>query len=323
MKRDIEERKTAMIFHSKAPKSVLNRLLDLISQFSITHGTFETNIPFLSLLREVKPTVVEYGFLNPSICIVIQGNKKLIIGEKSIEYGAGNYIASSIDMPIKGQVSKASPETPYTAIRIAFTSEEIASVALEANFKPREENKLREGAFVENIGIEVLLVLERLLNLSSDSQVAAFLAPAMKREIIYRLLTGEDGEMFYNNMLLHHESSGISKAIHYVKANFERSLTVDQIARVGNMSVSTLHHKFKAVTTLTPIQYQKQLRLQEARRILLSGGVDVTRAAFQVGYESLTQFNREYKRLFGLPPLKDIQAIRTKPNLNVKQTTRA
>lgn len=309
-----------MIFNSKAPKSVLNHLLDLISQFSFTHGTFETNIPFLSLLREVKPTVVEHGFLNPSICIVIQGNKKLNIGEKSIELGAGNYIASSIDMPINGQVSKASHETPYTAIKIAFTSEEIASVVLEANIKPREENQLREGAFVGKIGLEVLLVLERLLNLSPDSQAAAFLAPAMKQEIIYRLLTGEDGGMFYNNMLLHHEASGISKAIHYVKANFERSLTVDQIARVGNMSVSTLHHKFKAVTTLSPIQYQKQLRLQEARRILLSGGVDVTRAAFQVGYESLTQFNREYKRLFGLPPLKDIRAIRG--NTGVGVTTR-
>jgi AraC-like DNA-binding protein len=169
----------------------------------------------------------------------------------------------------------------------------------------------------------VLLVFERLLHLSSDSQAAAFLALAMKREIIYRLLIGEDGGMFYNSMLLHHETSGISKAIHHVKANFDRSVTVDQIARVGNMSTSTLHHKFKAVTTLTPIQYQKQLRLQEARRILLSGGVDVTRAAFQVGYESLTQFNREYKRLFGLPPLKDIQAIRAKQNLNVKQTTQA
>jgi hypothetical protein len=242
LKLHLEEREIKMISNSETPESVMIRLLDFMSQFSFFHGTFETNIPFLSLLREVKPTVVESGFLNPSICIVIQGNKKLIIGEKSIDYGAGNYIASSIDMPIKGQVSKASPETPYTAIRIAFTSEEIASVALEANFKPREENKLREGAFVENIGIEVLLVLERLLNLSSDSQAAAFLAPAMKREIIYRLLTGEDGEMFYNNMLLHHEASGISKAVHYVKANFEHSLTVDQIARVSNMSVSTLHH---------------------------------------------------------------------------------
>ncbi|WAH39452.1 AraC family transcriptional regulator [Alicyclobacillus dauci] len=303
-----------MIFNSEAPNSALNHLLELISQFSFTHGTFETNISFLSLLREVKPTVVEHGFLNPQICILIQGNKKLNIGQKSIELGAGDYIASSIDMPISGQVSKASKETPYTSIKITFTSEEIASVVLEANIKPREENQLREGACTGKVGREVLLVLERLLHLCADSQAAAFLTPAVKREIIYRLLTGEDGAMFYNNMLLHHEASGISKAIHYVKANFERSLTVDEIARVGTMSVSTLHHKFKAVTTLSPLQYQKQLRLQEARSILLSGGVDVTRAAFQVGYASVTQFNREYKRLFGLPPLKDIQAIRTRPN---------
>jgi hypothetical protein len=249
-----------MIFHSKEPKSVLNHLLHFISQFSFAHGTFETNIPFLSLLREVKPTAVEHGFLSPSICIVIQGNKKLNIGETSIEYGAGNYIVSSIDMPISGQVSKASHETPYTAIKIAFTSEEIASVVLEANIKPRGENQLREGAYVGKIGLEVLWVLERLLNLSSDFQAAAFLAPSMKQEIIYRLLTGEDGGMFYNNMLLHHEASGISKAIHYVKANFESSLTIDEIARVGSMSVSTLHHKFKAVTTLSPLQYQKQGR---------------------------------------------------------------
>ncbi|QGQ97650.1 AraC family transcriptional regulator [Paenibacillus psychroresistens] len=301
-----------MISNSETLESVMSRLLDFMSQFSFFHGTFQTNIPFLSLLREVKPSVVESGILDPSICIVIQGNKKLIIGEKSIEYGAGNYISSSIDMPISGQVLKASLEAPYTAIRIIFTSEEIASVVLEANIKPRQENQLREGAFVGNIGLEVLLVFERLLHLSSDSQTAAFLAPTMKREIIYRLLIGEDGGVFYNSMLLHHETSGISKAIHHVKANFDRSITVDQIARIGNMSTSTLHHKFKAVTTLTPIQYQKQLRLQEARRILLGGGVDVTIAAFQVGYESLTQFNREYKRLFGLPPLKDIQTIRAK-----------
>jgi hypothetical protein len=187
-----------MIPNSETPESVMNHLLEFMSQCSFSRGTFKTNIPFLYLLREVTPTVVESGFINPSISIVIQGNKKLIIGEKSIEYGAGNYIASSIDMP--GQVLKASHEAPYTAIRIAFTSEEIASVVLEANIKPREENQLREGACVGNIGLEVLLVFERLLHLSSDSQTAAFLAPTMKREIIYRLLSGEDGGMFNNSM---------------------------------------------------------------------------------------------------------------------------
>ncbi|WP_315070923.1 AraC family transcriptional regulator [uncultured Clostridium sp.] len=305
-----------MSLDSKTTNSVINDLLEITSKFQFNDGFFRTNIPFLSVLRAVKPTEFEYGFLNPQICILIQGDKKLYIGNKSIDLEAENYIASNIDMPISGHVSKASHEAPYMAIKIEFTPDEFASVALEANIKPRRESELKEGACVGRIGVDVLLVIEKLLDFSGDIKAAEFLAPAMKREIIYYLLTGEDGDMFYNNMLLHNEALGINKAIHYVKSNFKNQLSVDGIARAGNMSVSTLHHKFKAVTTLSPMQYQKQLRLQEARRILLSGGVDVTRAALKVGYESLTQFNREYKRLFGLPPLKDIQLIRTQSNLN-------
>ncbi|MGG6311545.1 AraC family transcriptional regulator N-terminal domain-containing protein [Paenibacillus macerans] len=306
------------IFNSEATQTVVQRLLDMMSRFPYDEGTFETDIPFLSLLKELKPTDIEQGLLEPSVCFVIQGGKKLLVGSKTIFYGEGSYISSSIDMPIKGQVIQASQDKPYMAIRIAFTAEEIASIVLEANVKPGEPKQLSEGAFVGNAGDDALSVLERLLPLSFDSQAASFLAPAIKREIVYRLLTGKDGGHFYNKMLLHQEAAGISRAIHYVKTNFERPLTVGEIARVGNMSVSTLHHKFKAVTTLSPIQYQKQLRLQEARRILLGGGIDVTRAAFRVGYESLTQFNREYKRLFGLPPLKDIKAIRAVPRQEEK-----
>jgi len=303
-----------MFLNSKTSDFVINDLLEIISKFQFTDGFFKTNIPFLSVLRAVKPTEFERGFLNPQICILIQGNKRLYIGENSIELGTKDYIASNIDMPISGYVSEASYEVPYTAIKIEFSSEEIASVILEANIKPKRESELKEGACVGKIGADVLLVIERLLNLSRDTKAVDFLAPAMKQEIIYYLLTGEDGDMFYNNMLLHNEASGINNAINYVKGNFKNSISIDEIARVGNMSISTLYHKFKSITTLSPIQYQKQLRLQEARRILLSGGVDVTRAALMVGYESLTQFNREYKRLFGLPPLKDIKNMLAKPN---------
>ncbi|NHN31509.1 AraC family transcriptional regulator [Paenibacillus agricola] len=293
---------------------VLDRLLALSSQISLINGTFQTGIPFLTVLREDEPTPVSQGVLSPSFCVVIQGNKKLQIGKNTIEYRAGNYLASSIDMPIKGQVLNATQETPYVAIRIMLTTVEIASVALEANIKIVPDNRLKLGAFVGKVDSEVLEVLERLLKLASNPQAANFLAPAVKREIIYRLLTGEDGELFYKNMLLHDEAAGISKAINWIKANFDHSLTIDQVARIGNMSISSLHHKFKAVTTMGPMQYQKQLRLQEARRLLLSGKLDVTRTALLVGYESSTQFNREYKRLFGLPPLKDIQAIHNKEN---------
>ncbi|MRN54948.1 AraC family transcriptional regulator [Paenibacillus monticola] len=288
---------------------VLQRLLHLCSAYSFSPGICETDISFISLLKADRPTTIQYGFFTPGICVVLQGNKTLIIRNNTYNYGAGDYIASNLDMPIKGQVSQATQEAPYIAVRIAFTTDEIASVFLDAKLKAFGENQLTEGAFIGKTGIEVLLMLERLLQLANDSESAAFLVPSVKRELIYRLLTDEGGARFYNNMLLHHDAAGISKAIHYVKANYVRPLTIEEIAQVGSMSPSTLHHKFKAVTTLSPIQYQKQLRLQEARRILLTGDIDVTSAALEVGYESLTQFNREYKRFFGLPPLKDIRTI--------------
>ncbi|RII34044.1 AraC family transcriptional regulator [Clostridium chromiireducens] len=305
-----------MSLNSKTAASVINDLLEITSKFQFTDGFFKTNIPFLSVLRAANPTEFEHGFLNPQICILIQGNKKLYIGNKSIDLEAENYIASNIDMPISGYVSKASNEVPYIAIKIEFTSDEFVDVALNANIKSRREIELKEGACVGKIGVDVLLVIEKLLKFIGDTKAADFLAPAMKREIIYYLLTGEDGDMFYNNMLLHNEALSINKAINYIKSNYKNSLSVEEIARVCNMSMSTLYHKFKVITTLSPIQYQKQLRLQEARRILLSGGVDVTRTALEVGYESMTQFNREYKRLFGLPPLKDIKNILTKASIN-------
>lgn len=299
-----------MPHHTEERSVILQRLLDLCSSYSFARGILETGISFVSLLKADQPSTIQYGFFQPGICVVLQGSKTLIVRNHTYNYGAGDYIASNIDMPIKGQISQATQEAPYLAIRISFTTDEIASVALDAKLKAVGENQLTEGAFIGRTGFEVLLVLERLLQLAADSEAAAFLAPGAKRELIYRLLTDEDGARFYNNMLLHHDAAGISKAIHYVKSNYERNLSVEEIAQAGGMSPSTLHHKFKSVTTLSPIQYQKQLRLQEARRILLTDDTDVTSTAFEVGYESVTQFNREYKRFFGLPPLKDIRTIR-------------
>ncbi|MFB9274882.1 AraC family transcriptional regulator [Cohnella cellulosilytica] len=299
---------------------VLRRLLQLGLSYSFARGIHETGITFVSLLKADQPTTVQYGFFQPGICVVLQGGKTLMIRNNTCNYGAGDYIASNIDMPIKGQVAHAAPEAPYLAIRIAFTADEIASVALDAKLKAIGENRLTEGAFIGRTGIDTLRVLERLMQLDADSEAAAFLAPDVKRELIYRLLTDEDGARFYNNMLLHHDAAGISKAIHYVKANYSRPLTVEEIAQAGGMSPSTLHHKFKSITTLSPIQYQKQLRLQEARRILLTDDTDVTSTAFDVGYESVTQFNREYKRFFGLPPLKDIRTIRTLAKTSAEET---
>lgn len=289
-------------------QNYLSRILTLTSQFSFYDGTYQTEIPFLSILKVNKPIPIEQGVLRPSFCVVIQGNKVLQVGRDTIEYGAGDYLASSIHMPIKGQVLKATKESPYVALQIALTSEEVSSVALEAHSNINSYKSLSTGAFIGKTNIQVLGVFERLLQLSFDSQAIDFLAPTVKRELIFRLLTGEEGDVFYSKMLLHQEASGITNVINWIKANFDSSFMISQLADLGNMSISSLHHKFKAVTTMTPLQYQKRIRLQEARRMLMGGAIDVTRTASQVGYESSTQFIREYKRLFGLSPLKDVRA---------------
>ncbi|NBD28143.1 AraC family transcriptional regulator [Paenibacillus glycinis] len=286
----------------------LSRLLELASRYSFIDGTSRTEIPYLTVLKEIKPIPVAQGVLGPSFCAVIQGKKLLQVGQDSIEYGAGNYLASSIHMPLKGTVLQASPEQPYVALQISLTAEEVTSVALEAKVGVHADKSLGAGAFVGEMNVEALEVIERLLRISADSRAIAFLAPALKRELLFRLLTGAGGDVFYNRMLLHQEAAGIQHVIQWITAHYDSAFTIRQLADLGNMSVSNLHHKFKAVTAMTPLQYQKRIRLQEAKRLLMGGNSDVTRTASQVGYESATQFIREYKRLFGLSPLRDVRA---------------
>ncbi len=290
-------------------KHNLDKIVNISSAVALNNGSFQTIISYLSVLRENKPMPVARGILSPSFCLVVQGNKRLQVGNETIDYGQGEYLASGIDMPIQGQVLTATPKKPYIAIRIELTLAEIASVALDANIKFKTNHQLRAGAFVGKANNDILEVFIRLLKLSKIPKDAEFLASSVKREIIYRILSGRDGELFYRNMMIHHEVAGISDIINWIKTHFDLTITVGELAEIGNMSVSSLHQKFKTVTTMGPLQYQKQLRLQEARRLLITGTHDVTRAALQVGYKSLTQFNREYKRFYGLPPLKDVQFI--------------
>ncbi|MBB6729909.1 AraC family transcriptional regulator [Cohnella zeiphila] len=288
---------------------ILGRLLAQVLRFPIASGVLRTAVPFLEVLKESSPTLLSHGVLKPSLCIVLQGRKRLQVGNKIIEYTTGDYLAASVDMPVNGQVVEAAADRPYVALRVELTPGEVADVASEARLDLRPEPGLQPGVFVGKPGAEVLEGFEKLFRLSSDARAAGFLGPAVKREMIYWLLQGEDGTLFYKNMLLHQEASGVGKVIGWIKANFDSPFTIEQLAELGNMSVSNLHHKFKEVTALTPLQYQKRLRLQEARRLLLDGA-NVTETTLRVGYQSSTQFGREYKRLFGLPPLLDIRTIR-------------
>lgn len=289
-------------------KAVLDRLLAQALQLPVASGSLRTAVPFLDVLRESGPTLLAHGVLKPSLCIVLQGRKRLLTGAKTIEYQAGDFLAASVNMPVNGQVIEAAPDSPYLALRIDLAPGEVAAVALEAELDLHPEPGLQPGIFVGKPGAEVLEGFEKLLRLSADARAARFLAPAIKREMIYWLLDGEGGTLFYKNMLLHQEASGIGKVIDWITANFDSPFTIEELAERGNMSVSNLHYKFKEIIGMAPLQYQKRLRLQESRRLLLDGA-NVTETALQVGYQSSTQFSREYKRLFGLSPLQDIRSI--------------
>lgn len=214
-------------------------------------------------------------------------------------------------MPGLAQVVGASMSSPYIGLRVDFTTKEIASVITEAGIKPRpQDKKVSIGAFIGKADAELLDLFVRLLKVVEKPAEVSFLSPLIKREMIFNLLTGAYGHLFFQPAFFDQQADGVGKAIAWIEENYAQSFTVEELAKTTHMSVSGLHHKFKAITTMGPLQYQKQLRLQQARRLMLSGSSDATRAALEVGYESPSQFSREYRRLFGLPPLKDIKALR-------------
>lgn len=294
---------------------LLDRMIAVVARLLPHDGRVETVVPYLSLLRSSQPTPVTRGVLKPSCCVILQGTKRVHLATEVLDYGPGQYLAVSVDMPASGHVVNATPEQPYLLLNIEFDPAEIAAVVLEAQIDMYDGAQPVRGAFVGDTDAalqEALCKLVLLLDArDAPPQEAAFLAVGLKREIIYRLLTGPHGRQLYQNVVLDQQDRGISKAIAWLKERYNQPVLVEELAQATNMSVSTLHHRFKAVTTMGPMQYQKQLRLQQARTLLLNGDTDAATAAYRVGYESQSQFSREYRRLFGAPPMQDVKRLRS------------
>ncbi|NVM77048.1 AraC-like DNA-binding protein [Duganella sp. SG902] len=291
----------------------LDHMIDIVQQYALDEQRVATTIPFLSLLRSSHPTPVTRGVLKPSCCVILQGQKRVHLADEVLDYGPGEYLAVSVDMPASGHIVSATADHPYLLLNIELDPQEIAAIVLEAQVSIDTQQPVR-GAFIghtDDALQEALYQLVRLLH--APAAEAAFLAVGLKREIIYRMLTGPDGRQLYQNIVLDQQDRGISKAIAWLKDHYDQPIKVEDLAQATNMSVSSLHHRFKAVTTMGPMQYQKQLRLQQARTLLLNGDVDASTAAYKVGYESASQFSREYRRLFGAPPMQDIKKLRTTP----------
>jgi AraC-like DNA-binding protein len=269
-----------------------------------------TAVPGLSLLRRTGPTDPITGMYQPSICLVAQGAKRVKLGDDTYIYDAQHYLITSVHLPTVVQIIEASPEKPYLGLRLTFNLGEIAQLMADSNLPPPRTQQSSRGMATGDVTAPLLGAFQRLVDLLAEPKDIPILAPVIQREIIYRLLVGDQGARLRQIASAGSQSHQIARAIDWLKGNFTLPVRVDDLAMQVNMSTSTFHHHFRAMTAMSPLQYQKTLRLNEARRLMLMERLDAATAAFQVGYESPSQFSREYSRLFGAPPLQDIMKLR-------------
>ncbi len=267
-------------------------------------------IPGLSLFRRAEPTEPISGMYEPSICLVAQGAKRVLLGDDTYVYDAHHYLITSVHLPTVVQIIKASREKPYLGLRLKLDKREIAQLMVDSNLPSPPAQQSSRGMATGEVTLPLLTAFERLLDLLAEQKDIPILAPIIQREIIYRLLVGDQGARLRQIASAGSQSHQIGQAIDWLKGNFRGPLRIDDLATQVNMSTSTFHHHFRTLTAMSPLQFQKMLRLNEARRLMLTENNDATTAAFQVGYESPSQFSREYSRLFGAPPLRDITNLR-------------
>lgn len=269
-----------------------------------------TSIPGLSLFSRYEPTEPTCGVYEPSVCLVVQGAKRVLLGDETYVYDADHYLITSIHLPTIVRVVEASREKPYLGLRLTFNLREVSQLMADSALPaPRAQHSSRCMATCK-VTPPLLDAFRRLIDLLADEQDIPILAPVIQREIIYRLLVGDQGARLRQIAAAGSQSHQIARVIDWLNGHFMEPLRIDDLAAQAGMSTSTFHHHFRSMTALSPLQYQKQLRLQEARRLMLTEHMDAATAAFQVGYESPSQFSREYHRQFGASPLRDITSLR-------------
>jgi len=264
----------------------------------------------LHLNRSSTPAGPLYGVSRPSFCVIAQGSKEVMLGDSRYRYDPAHYLLTTVELPVVGQVLEASPEQPYLSLRLELDPALVGSVMVEAGqLSARSQGDVRALA-VSPLDTELLDATVRLLRLLDSPAEERILRPLITREIVYRLLRGDQGNRLRHLALLGGHTDRIAEAVERLRRDFNQPLRIDSLAREMGMSVSGFHHHFKAVTAMSPLQFQKQIRLQEARRILLGESLDAASAGYRVGYDDASQFSREYKRMFGQPPLRDVERLR-------------
>jgi AraC-like DNA-binding protein len=290
--------------------SALAVLVEKINRWTSDGDDPETGIPALTLRRFEAPTEKACYLQEPSICVIAQGSKRVLLGEEEYEYDSRHYLLTSVGMPVVAHVSKASPAEPYLSLMLKLDLHSISQLMVDSKLPAPGTKQASRGMAMGEVTPPLINSLIRLIDLLDEPVDIPILAPMVQREIAYRLLVGDQGRRLRQIASTGSQSQQIARAIDWLKENYSQPFRIDDLAAESGMSTSTFHHHFRSVTAMSPLQFQKRLRLSEARRLMLTDNLDASTASFQVGYESPSQFNREYSRLFGAPPLRDIKSMR-------------
>jgi AraC-like DNA-binding protein len=291
-------------------ENALEALGKSIARWTDKSDRIITAIPGLTLFRRDEPSEPTSIMYEPRICVIAQGAKRVMLGDDTFVYDEQHFLLTSVDLPTFVQIIKASREKPCLGLILKLDQREMSQLMVDSHLPPPRPQRSSRGMATGEVTLPLLSTFQRLIDLLDEPKDIPILAPVIQREIFYRLLVGDQGARLRQMASTGSQSQQIARAIDWLKSNFTRPLRIDDLAAQVNMSTSTFHHHFRAVTAMSPLQYHKWLRLNEARRLMLAEKQDATTAAFQVGYESPSQFSREYGRLFGAPPLRDITSLR-------------
>ncbi|WP_150271492.1 AraC family transcriptional regulator [Paenibacillus tepidiphilus] len=304
---------TAVQMQATVP--ALGQLVQLVRRHAPAAGTHPTAIPSLSLMHAVHLSEPLESVYKPSICVVAQGAKSAALAERTFRYDSSTYLLTSVELPVIGKIIEASPEMPFLGLKLSFEPDMILDMVQET---AEAANSTAEacGISVHAVSPALLEAIVRLISLLDAPEDIPVLAPLAIREILYRVLQSDHGARLLQFARTGSYAYNIAQAVKQINREYNRPFAVRELARSVNMSVSSFHKHFKKITALSPLQYQKTVRLQEARRLMLTDSIQAADAAYRVGYESPTQFSREYARMYGRPPVQDVQALHqqmTKP----------
>lgn len=302
------------IIENNTLQVAIEALAKSIARWTDKPDRIMTAIPELSFFRRDEPTQPASAMYEPSICLTAQGAKRVVLGDDTYVYDAHHFLITSVDLPTVVQIIEASPEKPFLGLILKLDQREISQLMVDSNLPPPRPQQSSRAMATGEVTLPLLTAFHRLIELLDEPKDIPILAPVIQREIFYRLLVGDQGTRLRQMASAGSQSQQIARAIDWLRGNFTQPLRIDDLATQVNMSTSTFHHHFRAVTAMSPLQYQKWLRLNEARRLMLAENQDAAAAAFRVGYESPSQFSREYNRLFGNSPLRDITNLRQMAN---------